>query len=147
MCWRWILVFADYMVLNYILNLAPTKRTFLSMTTAVSFWSELGMQGFVFLLVVWWILGLYFFCLFRSDANIVKLGRVISGLPRIKIMHVIVAKRLCRLLCFLFCLFFVLFFFLLNSKDPKLLSMAYSAVGKLSRWVNSFSVRDTLLVN
>lgn len=78
-------------------------------------------------------MGLYFFCLFRSDANIVKLGRVISGLPRIKIMHVIVAKRLCRLLCFLFCLFFVLFFFLLNSKDPKLLSMAYSAVGKLSR--------------
>lgn len=48
-------------------------------------------------------------------------------------MHFIAAKRFCRLLCFCSVCFFVLFFFFLNFKDPKLLSMAYSAVGKLSR--------------
>ena len=47
-------------------------------------------------------------------------------------MQFIAAKRFCRLLCFVLSAF-LFFFFFLNFKDPKLLSMAYSAVGKLSR--------------
>lgn len=100
----------------------------------VFLWEWLGVKGFAcFPLVVCWILGLHFFCSFCSDANIMQLGRERPGLPRSKIMHITVAKGFAVYCVFvLFCLFFVLFF-LLNFKDPKLLSMAYSAVGKLSR--------------
>lgn len=48
-------------------------------------------------------------------------------------MHLIAAKRFCCLLFFVLSAFCSFFFFPLNFKDPKLLSMAYSAVGKLSR--------------
>ena len=50
-------------------------------------------------------------------------------------MHINAAKGFavyCVFFCFVLSIF-CSFFFLLNFKDPKLLSMAYSAVGKLSR--------------
>lgn len=80
------------------------------------------------------MLGLDLFRLFCLDANIMQLGRVRPGLPRSKVMHVIATKGFavyCVVVVFFLSVFVL--FFLLNFKDPKLLSMAYSAVGKLSR--------------
>lgn len=95
-----------------ILNLTPVKENLFIYDHCILHLEWVGDKRFClfFFLVVWWILGLDFICLFCSDANIMQLDRVRPGLPRSKIMHIIAAKGFAVYCVFLFCLFFVLFF-------------------------------------